>query len=141
MGLDHLLMLEVSPLRNMLPRLTALAVTAGLLLADSLSPMAEGQSEWINGADAPTQAQIQREMESLREQLINATPDVVLRRRQMCQTDGVRFDRRLHGVIMCIYELSYFETFPMLEVLGQHLRSSQVEIQRTLLAAETESFQ
>ena len=51
---------------------------------------------------------------------------------QMLQHDGVRFDRRLHGVILCIYELSYFDAFPMLEV---------IEIQRAVVLAENESSQ
>ena len=98
-------MLENVPLRNIVPSLVALAMTLGPLLADSVSPIAEGCSDWTDGLAAPFQAQIQREMEILREHLVSSVPGVVQRRLQMLQYDGVRFGRRLHGVILCIYDL------------------------------------
>ena len=80
MSLDQLLMLENVPLSNMVTSLVALAMTLGPLLADSVSPSAEGCSDWSDGPAAPSQAQIQREMEMLREQLVSAVPDIVQRR-------------------------------------------------------------
>ena len=80
-------------------------------------------------------------MEILREQLVNALPDVVQHRLGQSQCAGTQFDRRLHGLILCINELSYFDTFPVLDLLGQHLRTYQVEIQRAVVQAELEAPQ
>ena len=141
MALDHVLLFTEVPLRNMIPSLVAISVTVGPVLAESVSAVAEGCSEWMEGQESPTQAQIQREIEVFREQLVNALPDVIQRRSELSQQMGVRFDRRLHAVILCVHELSYYDTYPVIDLLGQHLRTYQVEIQRALVRAELEASQ
>ena len=46
---------------------------------------------------------------------------------------GGQFDRRLHTVLWCIDERTYFDTWPPLRMLGSWLRTLQLDIQQALL--------
>ena len=134
-GLDHWLRFPGSPSGLRLPTLIGMATDLGPMVSECLSAMVEAplDTTMFEEPSTPSQTSIQAEVDALHNELRGGRDAFVQWRLTLSNSMGAQFDRRLHTVLWCIDELTYFDTWPPLRMLGSWLRTLQLDIQQALL--------
>ena len=136
-AVDSLLTFPDNPLRSLSPEITELAMTLHQHLSEGLSAMVEAPMDaiWLDGPLTPSQVSIQTSVERLRHELSTTRDPLVHWRLQLPHDSGTRWDRRLHGLLHCIDELSYFDSFPPLQMIAAAFREVQLDVQHGVIEA------
>ena len=124
-ALDHLLLYEGCPLRDLCPCLVSLAVALGPALCDACGGLKEWRATWIPGQEYPTQAELDRELELMRMELAKATTPMVQWQLSLARAEGIRFDVFQHAVLLTMHDLTYIMSDYDIFMAVQMIRNSK----------------
>ena len=124
---------ESNPIRTMATTLTQMMATLDPLAAESMAALAEGDFQWCQGSSHPTGQETNRAIMTLAAELETATDHMTRWRTTLDLESGLRHDRKLVSVILCIEELRYYDLFPTLDVIQRALKGYQLRMQTALL--------
>ena len=134
-ALDSLISFPDNPLRGLSNEIVGMAIAMNYHLSECLSALVEAPMDatWLEGPQAPSHVSIQASVERLRQELQDARAPLVTWRLQLPHDRGTGWDRRLHAVLHCIDELSYFDSFPPLLMVAAALREIQLDVQQGVI--------
>ena len=140
-ALDHWMLSGDNPIRAISLTLVQMMAVIGPLASESTAAMAEGDFNWCDGSDHPTGQEITQALSELQAELESATDQLVRWRLNQDGEQGVRHDRKLYSVILCIEELKYYDMFPVLDVIQTALKGYQWRMQSALIARTQDRLQ
>jgi hypothetical protein len=135
-ALDQWMLGDNNPIRGLSLTLVQMMMILGPLAADSTAAMAEADFQWSQGSDHPTGREIAHDTNVLKEELTSATDHMIRWRINQDRPSGIRHDRKMYSVILCIEELKYYDLFPTLDVIQTALKGYQLRMQTELITRD-----
>ena len=124
---------ENNPIQSLGLTLVQMMAELDPLAAESMAALAEGDFQWCQGSSHPTSQETLQAANDLAAELEAATEPITRWRLAQGREPGLKHDRKLLSVILCIEEMKYYDLFPTLDVIQRALKGYQLRIQTKLL--------